>query len=159
MGWQNSFQSCIGIWSEPSNWSPAGLPGANWVAIVDHDFSSVDILAIVETDSTVNSVDLLGSTGSMILEVLKGVTLTVIDGITVGSGATLKGKGAIVGDLINNAGTVTAGLPEPSGFLLELLGRLSFSLATQFFARYENNLAVDRCDGFSELCGEFQSAA
>lgn len=122
MGCQYSFQSCSGIWSEPSNWSPAGLPGANWVAIVDHDFSSVDILAVVETDSTVNSVDLLGSTGPMILEVLKGVTLTVIDGITVGSGATLKGKGAIVGDLINNAGTVTAGLPEPSGFLLGLLG-------------------------------------
>jgi len=66
--------------SESDNyfWSPAGLPGANWVAIVDHDFSSVDILAVVETDSTVNSVDLLGSTGPMILEVLEGVTLTVM---------------------------------------------------------------------------------
>ena len=60
----------------------------------------------------------------MILEVEQGVTLTVTNGITVGMGSILKGNGTIIGDIINNGGIVTAGLPEPSSCSLFALGLL-----------------------------------
>jgi len=58
----------------------------------------------------------------MILDVLEGVTLTVTEGITVGAGGILKGKGTVLGDVFNNGGTVDVGMPEPSSCLLLVLG-------------------------------------
>ena len=74
--------------------------------------------------SQLTSLDITGSTGSMFLEIPNGVTLQAIDGISVGPGGVLKGKGTIVGDIINNGGTVAAGLPEPSTGVLLILGIL-----------------------------------
>jgi len=107
-----------GSWGDPTNWLQEGIPQGNWIAIVDNDLSGTDVMAIVDADSTVASVELLGTSGPMILEVLEGVTLTVTDGITVRPGGILKGKGTIVADIINNGGIVTAGLPEPSSGVL-----------------------------------------
>jgi hypothetical protein len=111
-----------GDWADPTNWLPQDTPQLYWDATLDNDFTTDVVTAIVNADSTVNSIDLLGTVGPMLLEVAEGVTLDVTNGMTVGPGAVLKGKGTIVGEIINSGGTVTAGMPEPGSGLLLLFG-------------------------------------
>ena len=125
-----------GSWHAPLNWSPEGLPSTNTNVTLGNSFSATDVTVFLDSAATVHSIDILGSTGTMILEILQGVTFTVADGITVGPGATLKGKGTIVGDIFNSGGTVTAGLPEPHSSLLAVLGSLVL-LAAGRRVRYE----------------------
>ena len=114
----------VGNWSDSSNWAPAGVPDADWVVTLDNDFDANGVLVLVDRDSAVDNISLLGSTGPLILEVATDVTLTVPNGIEIGSAATLKGKGTVFGDVFNNAGSVGAGMPEPSTGLLLVVGLL-----------------------------------
>ena len=109
--------------NDGATWDASGMaPGDIWDAVLDNTSVPNGQLAFVDADSTVSSVNITGTAGEMILEIPEGVTLTVTNGITVDRGAILKGKGTIVSDIFNNGGTVTAGLPEPSTFLLLVLG-------------------------------------
>ena len=119
-----------GQWNDSSHWTPAGVPASDWVATVDNDFSPTGVTALVDSNSIVDNIHLLGTTGPMVLEVSTDVTLTATNGIIVGSGSTLKGSGTIVANVFNNEGTLTAGMPEPSTgvlFFLGTLGLLNFA--------------------------------
>ena len=115
-----------GNWSDSLNWSPVGLPHTGWATTIDNDFDTAAKIALVASNSTVDSIVLRGTAGAMILEVQEGMTLTVNNGITVGPGGILKGKGTVLGDIINDGGTVTAGMPEPCTARLLVLGLLGF---------------------------------
>ena len=125
-----------GSWHDPLNWSPEGLPSTNTNVTLGNSFSATDVTVFLDSAATVRSIDILGSPGTMMLEIQQAVTFTVADGMTVGPGATLKGKGTIVGDIFNSGGTVTAGLPEPHSSLLAVLGSLVL-LTAKRHVRYE----------------------
>ena len=126
-----------GSWTDAANWSPSGVPHAKWVANVENDFSTSDVLALADADTVVHSIQMRGSTGAMTLEIMEGVTLTVTNGISVEPGSILKGNGNVIGDVINNGGIITAGLPEPSSGLLFLLGLIAFMSKRELNLRYD----------------------
>lgn len=120
--------------NDSSHWTPAGIPVSDRVVTVDNDFSLTGLIALVDSNSIVDNIHLLGTTGPMVLEFSADVTLTATNGIIVGSAATLKSSGTIVADVFNDEGTLTAGMPEPSIgvlFILGILGLLHSSYRNQ----------------------------
>jgi len=69
-----------GPWNDSSYWIPAGISASDWVVTVDNDFSPTGVMAFVDSNSIVENIHLLGTTGPMVLEVSADVTLTATNG-------------------------------------------------------------------------------
>ena len=111
------------IWSDGKNWDGGGIgPQSDWDIQIDNKNVTTGQTVIVDADSVVHSIDLGGIGGTMSVVIEKNVTLTVLDGITVGPGGILKGAGTVVGVITNLGGTVHLEIPEPAGFVLVALG-------------------------------------
>ena len=130
-----------GSWHNSLNWSPAGPPPPTAAATLDNSFSASNVTSLVDTNANVDTIDVLGTAGHMILKVERNTTLTVTSGITVRPGAILKGHGTVAGDILNEGGTVTAGMPEPSTLLLALIG-----LTLLVYPRISSNSMWENCN-------------
>ena len=149
-------------WQDPLNSAPALVRESTSVAMLDNDFSTSAVTVVVDSDAEFDSINILGTLGPMMIEVSQGTTLTVTNGMTTGSEATLIGKGNIVGDVNNIGGTVAITLPEPSSCLLLVVGVigvvcfwkrcLPISEMEQFFAMWQKNDETKRfVDHFLQL--------
>jgi probable HAF family extracellular repeat protein len=111
------------IWSDGKNWDGGGIgPQFYWDIQIDNQNVTIGQTVIVDADTVVHSIDLGGIGGTMSVVIEKNVTLTVLDGITVGPGGILKGAGTVVGVITNLGGTVHLEVPEPAGIVLVALG-------------------------------------
>jgi len=111
------------IWSDGKNWDGGGIgPQSDWDIQIDNKNVTIGQTVIVDADTVVHSIDLGGIGGTMSVVIEKNVTLTVLDGITVGPGGILKGAGTVVGVITNLGGTVHLEVPEPVGIVLVALG-------------------------------------
>ena len=109
-------------WQSPSTWTPARIPGPEWVATLSNDISASAVTLWVDGDAAADSINLQGGLGPLVIEIDSEATLSVTNGMTVGTAASLVGTGTIIGDVINVAGTVAIGVPEPNSLVLFLLG-------------------------------------
>ena len=104
-----------GLWDHAENWSNGAVPGLGWSVTINN--TAADVLAtVIEDDAAVRRITLLGAVGPATLEIGVGATLSVDEGITVGTGATLRVIGTVDGDIINQGGKVIFGIPEPGTF-------------------------------------------
>jgi len=112
-----------GFWDDGANWDAAGEePEFNWDVVLDNSTLPTGKTVTVDADALVKSVEISGAAGSITLNIQQGVTVTVTDGIEVLEGGILKGKGTLVGDIVNQSGNVDVGMPEPSTGVLFLIG-------------------------------------
>ena len=104
-----------GNWSDPNNWTPTGVPApidsvaidnTAWVPYFNQDSSDNEVTAFVDVNSTVDNIELTGSSGTMILQVLSGIVLTVTGALTLNPGSILRGPGTVVGTVVNNGGRI-----------------------------------------------------
>ena len=70
-----------GSWHDTANWSPIGVPDTNWVVTVDNNLRSDTTTAVVDADSIVDSMNMLGTSGPMIVHVAEDITLEVTNGL------------------------------------------------------------------------------
>ncbi len=107
-----------GNWSRQLNWDAPTGPLADWDTILNNTALVAGQTAVVSADSTVHSVDLSGTAGTMTIELRSRAVLTATDFFQIGDNGAVVGRGTLASN-VSNGGLVS---PASSANVLAIDG-------------------------------------